>query len=412
MPSLGADMREGRIVEWLVEPGQEVHKGDIVAVVDTDKAEIEIETFHDGVVGELLVGIGEKVPVGTAIARINAAAGTANQSNVPDSRGYDGIRDVRAVEPAAAASVPAAPEQVAEHHARVSPLARRLAADAGIDPETLQGTGPHGSVVRSDVEAAIGGAPAAPPAPEPPAPEPPAPQPPAPAPSTPESSAQSREDAMRQAIGALMARSKREIPHYYLGTHVDMTAALTLLAELNAELPIKERILPAALLLRATALAAAEHRALNGFWEDGAFVPASGVHLGVAISLRGGGLVAPALHDVDRLDLHGVMAGLRELVARARAGRLRGSEMRDPTLTVTNLGEQGVETVHGVIYPPQVALVGFGRVVERPWARDGMVGAHPVLHATLAADHRASDGHTGGLFLAAIQRHIEEPAAP
>jgi len=133
------------------------------------------------------------------------------------------------------------------------------------------------------------------------------------------------------------------------------------------------------------------------------------VHLGVAVALRGGGLVAPALHDVDRLTLDGLMDALRDLVKRARTGRMRGSEMRDPTLTVTNLGDQGVETVHGVIYPPQVALVGFGRIAQRPWATGDMVGAHPVVHGTLAADHRASDGHTGGLFLAAIERRLQEP---
>ncbi len=148
---------------------------------------------------------------------------------------------------------------------------------------------------------------------------------------------------------------------------------------------------------------------MNGFWVDDAFRPAGGVHLGVAISLRGGGLIAPALHDADRKSLDELMAGLRELVRHARAGRLRASEMSDPTITVTNLGERGVDLVHGVIYPPQVALVGFGGIRERPWAADGMVGARPVVHATLAADHRASDGHAGSRFLALIDRLLQEP---
>ena len=129
----------------------------------------------------------------------------------------------------------------------------------------------------------------------------------------------------------------------------------------------------------------------------------------MAISLRGGGLVAPALHDADRKSLDELMAGLRDLVTRARAGRLRGSEMSDPTITVTNLGEQGVELVHGVIYPPQVALVGFGAVRERPWAADGMIGARPTVTATLAADHRASDGHAGSRFLTLIDRQLQKP---
>jgi len=148
---------------------------------------------------------------------------------------------------------------------------------------------------------------------------------------------------------------------------------------------------------------------MNGFWIDGAFRPGDGVHLGVAISLRGGGLIAPALHDTDKKSLDEIMAGVRDLVQRARAGRLRSSEMSDPTLTVTNLGERGVDLVHGVIYPPQVALVGFGAVRDRPWAADGMLGVRPIVVATLAADHRASDGHAGGRFLTLIERQLQRP---
>jgi pyruvate dehydrogenase E2 component (dihydrolipoamide acetyltransferase) len=138
-------------------------------------------------------------------------------------------------------------------------------------------------------------------------------------------------------------------------------------------------------------------------------VPA--VHLGVAVSLRGGGLVAPAIHDADRLSLDELMVSLRDLVERARAGRLRSSEMADPTITVTSLGDQGAEEVFGVIYPPQVAMVGFGRIVERPWARDGLLGVHPTVRATLAADHRASEGHEGSRFLATLDRLLQAPEA-
>ena len=213
---------------------------------------------------------------------------------------------------------------------------------------------------------------------------------------------------MRHAIGELMARSKREIPHYYLATTIDLAPATAWLAERNAQRPVTERLLPAALLLKATALAGREVPAVNGFW-DGGFQPAPGVHLGVAVSLRAGGLVAPAIHDADALTLDELMAALRDLVERARAGRLRSSEMSDPTLTVTNLGDQGAEEVHGVIYPPQVALVGFGRIVERPWAADGLLGVRPTVRATLAADHRATDGHVGSLFLATIDTLLRAP---
>jgi pyruvate dehydrogenase E2 component (dihydrolipoamide acetyltransferase) len=166
---------------------------------------------------------------------------------------------------------------------------------------------------------------------------------------------------------------------------------------------------PAALLLKAAALAAGQVPELNGFWTDDRFVPGSGVHLGVAVSLRGGGLVAPALHHADTLALPELMIALKDLVARARAGRLRGSEATDPTITVTNLGDQGVESVFGVIYPPQVALVGFGRVVERPFAAGGLLGVRPVVTATLSADHRATDGAVGARYLTVVDRLLQNP---
>ena len=206
-----------------------------------------------------------------------------------------------------------------------------------------------------------------------------------------------------------MARSKREIPHYYLACDIDMSHAVHWLDERNAAVPVTERMLPAVLLLKATALALHETPDLNGFWEQDAFRPADGVHLGVAIALRGGGLVAPALHDTDHLTLAELMTGLRDLVARARAGRLRSSEASEPTITVTSLGDQGVDVVQPVIYPPQVAIVGFGRIRPRPWAVDGMLGVRPVVTATLAADHRVSDGHRGAVFLTALDRLLQAP---
>jgi pyruvate dehydrogenase E2 component (dihydrolipoamide acetyltransferase) len=214
---------------------------------------------------------------------------------------------------------------------------------------------------------------------------------------------------MRQTIAALMARSKREIPHYYLTQDVDMTRALAWLERHNAEVPIAGRLLPAALLLASTARATREFPDFNGFFEDGARRPSERVHLGVAIAMRGGGLIAPAILDADRLTPPELMDALRDLVARTRRGGLRGSELSEPTITVTSLGDQGVTSVLGVIYPPQVAIVGFGRVQERAWAEGGMVGARPLVSATLAADHRVSDGHGGGLFLAAIDGHLQRP---
>ncbi|MGO9321534.1 MAG: dihydrolipoamide acetyltransferase family protein [Solirubrobacteraceae bacterium] len=409
MPSLGADMTSGTLLEWRVKPGDTVKRGDIVAVVDTSKAEIEVEIFEDGVIDELLVPEGTRVPVGTALATVRASAEGAPSASPVATAAAPPVAAV-AAPPVATAAAP--PPPLEEHRLRASPLARRVAEQLGIDLAAVAGSGPGGAISRADVEHAAGAGPTASGALSPPlAPTaPPAPSPaPGALPSPPPGEPGDRALAMRQAIGALMARSKREIPHYYLQTQIDMSRALAWLEEQNLERPIAERLLSSALLLSAVARAVAATPALNGFWVDEAFRPAEGVHLGVAISLRGGGLVAPALHDADRKTLDELMAGLRDLVTRARAGRLRGSEMSDPTITVTNLGEQGVELVHGVIYPPQVALVGFGAVRERPWAADGMIGARPIVTATLAADHRASDGHAGSRFLTLIDRQLQKP---
>ena len=357
LPSMGADMDEGKLLEWKVKPGDAVKRGQVIAVVDTSKAAVEVEVWNDGVVSELLIQPGDTVPVGTVMARLNG-------------------EEKPKLEAAPALRKPA------------SPAARKRARELDVDIEKLAGTGPHGVVTLEDVEKAAKKAPAAPEA----------------KPQAPDKALE-----MRKAIAAAMSRSKREIPHYYLSQTIPMQRAVTWLTAENARRSLPERLLVGVLQLKAVALALKEFTDFNGFWQDGAYRPAGGIHVGVAISLRQGGLVAPAIHDVAELTLDELMKALADLVKRARAGTLRASEMSDPTITVTNLGDQGVDEVFGVIYPPQVALVGFGRVAERPWAESGMLGALPTVAASLAADHRASDGHRGALFLAAIARLLQEP---
>jgi pyruvate dehydrogenase E2 component (dihydrolipoamide acetyltransferase) len=188
-----------------------------------------------------------------------------------------------------------------------------------------------------------------------------------------------------------------------------MNRALTWLTAENLKRPVHARLLPVVLLIKAAALALRDVPDVNGFWVNGAYRTGSGIHPGVAISLRGGGLVAPALHDADRQDLTVLMESFRDLVARARSGGLKSSELSDPTITITNLGEQGVEVGFGIIYPPQIALLSFGRIVERPVAVSGAVEVRSIVSATLSADHRAVDGHRAGLFLTAVDRHLQEP---
>ena len=406
MPSLGADMTEGTLIEWRVKPGDTVHRGDIVAVVDTSKAEIEVEVFEDGTVESILVPEGELVPVGTVLATISggngampAAASTPPVEPAPEPESASAAKSAPASAPAIESAKPPAPIAAAPHphRRRISPLARRIAESHGIDPATVHGTGPGGAITKIDVERTLEGVEH----------HEPAPPPTAPAVASPQDDA--RRAAAYEATAALMARSKREVPHYYLGMDMDMTQAMRWLDETNESRRVGERLLPAALLVKATALAAQQVPEINGFWVDGRFQAAAEVHVGIAISMRGGGVVAPAIRDTANLTLDEVMAGLRDVVKRTRAGRLRSGEMSSPTITVTNLGDRGVDFVHGVIYVPQVALVGFGRVREVPWAVDGMLDVRPVVTATLAADHRASEGHRGSLFLAALDHFLQEP---
>lgn len=389
MPSLGADMEAGTLVEWLKQPGDAVKRGDVIAVVDTQKGAIEIEVFNDGIVDSQLVDVGTTVPVGTPLAMIRGEGEVAGGGEPPPTP----VPPVREAEAAAPPAPPSAaepahvPEAVAAPGVRrsISPAARRLAESRGIDIASLSGTGPGGVIELADVAAALGGAPEA------------------------QKRAAEPMSGMRGAIAAAMARSKREIPHYYLSNTIDLTRADAHVAGHNADRPPDERILVAALFVKAVALACGKYPEFSGHFEDGRFHPAEIVHVGVAINIRGGGLVAPAIHDTASLTIEALMAAMRDLVARVRAGRFRATELSDPTITVSSLGERGVDALFGVIYPPQVAIVGFGMPAERPWIENGTVAPRRIVTATLAADHRVSDGHRGALFLNEIDRLLQEP---
>jgi pyruvate dehydrogenase E2 component (dihydrolipoamide acetyltransferase) len=366
MPALGADMEAGTLLEWLKKPGDAVARGDIIAVVDTEKGAIEIEVFDDGVIDRTVVEPGQKVPVGTVLAVIRAAGEAPGKPEL-----------VRT-------TAPEAPGPAASVRARVSPAARQRAEELHVDLSSVDGRGPDGSITVADVERAA------------------ARRRVAPAPTD-------RLTGMRGAIGAAMARAKREIPHLYLSTTIDLTRSLTWLSAENQRRPVTERLLPVVLFIKSVAQACVDVPALNGFWTDHGFTSGPGVHIGCAIALRAGGLIAPALHDVDRKALDTLAREFSDLVKRARAGGLRSSEMSDATITVTNLGDLGVESAYAIIYPPQVAIVGFGRVVERPWVVEGRIEPRSVVTVSVSADHRATDGREAGLFLAAIDRALQAP---
>lgn len=400
MPRLGADMSVGKVVEWLKRPGERIKRGDIIAVIETDKSNVDVESFVDGVLEKILVEPSDdRLPVGTPLALIRTADGAGPAAPIPAPAVPPAAVPVVAAAPSAApsrarAGKPAPRAAVrsaaAGERLRISPAARKRAQEVRLDTARLAGTGPQGRVTLADVERAAQGAKVE---------------------GGPASGAAARQLRMRDAIAASMARSKREIPHFYLACTIDFGRALAWLAERNADRAVTERLIYAVLLIKASALALREVPELNGFWIDKRAQQSEAIHPGIAISLRGGGLVAPALRNADKQSLDELMRGFQDLVKRARAGSLKSSEVTDPTVTITSLGERGVDSVFGIITPPQLALIGFGTPLERPWVVEGKVMPRPLLTATLSGDHRASDGHRGALFLSTVDRLLQQPEA-
>jgi pyruvate dehydrogenase E2 component (dihydrolipoamide acetyltransferase) len=373
MPSLGADMEAGFLREWKVKPGDHVKRGDIIAEVETQKGIIDIEVFDDGVIEKLLINVDDKVPVGTAMALINPSVEVLpKEETVMTPAPYIKKELISIVLPP-------------EHHVRASPLAKKLAIEKGVDIKNVKGSGPDGAITKADVERAIH-----------------------------EQVAPTEEkkvmptESIRAAVAAAMSKSNREVPHYYLETKLDMTQALAWLSSQNKERPVKDRLLPAILYIRAVAKALKAVPDLNGYWVNG-LERKQDIHIGFVVSLRTGGIMVPAIHDVDKKSIDELMQALTDVIQRSRTMRLRSSELSDSTITITNLGDDGVEVVYGVIYPPQVALVGFGKIIEQPWAKNGMLGVRPILTVTLAADHRATDGGTGARFLSSLKDYLEKP---
>ena len=375
MPSLGADMEAGTLCEWLVKPGDTVKRGDIVATVDTQKGLIDIEVFEEGRIEKLLIKEDEKVPVGTVMALIEDGKGAPVSATV----------SVPVISETITPEVEKKIERGIPHRIKASPLAKTIAAEKGVDLSTITGTGEEGAITKEDVLKAVA-----------------------------ERTSPAKEkkgdatESIRMAVAAAMSKSNREIPHYYLETKVDMSKALAWLTAANLQRSVKERLLPVVLYMKATAKALAETPDLNGHWVN-AFLAKKEINMGFVVSLRTGGVMIPAIHDVGAKSIDEIMASLNDVIPRARALKLRSSDLSETTITITSLGEGSVETVYGVIYPPQVAIVGFGSISEQPWAENGMLDVRPVLNVTLSADHRATDGATGSRFLTALKNHLQKP---
>jgi pyruvate dehydrogenase E2 component (dihydrolipoamide acetyltransferase) len=385
MPSLGADMEDGTLIEWRKKPGDSVKRGDIIAEVDTQKGLIEIEVFEEGTLAELLIKEGTKVPVGTVMALINPseiAVGTKKEEPI-------------SLQPIEEKKVPEITEKSSEEiHLKASPLARRIASENNIDLSLIKGTGEADAITKEDVECAINQQ------------------------SEPEKSTgieitipekiSTPVETIRAAVAAAMSKSNREIPHYYLEKKIDMTLATAWLLEENKKRTVKDRLLPAVLLIKAVAKSLQDFPDLNAVWENGLQTKKE-INIGFVVSLRNGGIIVPALHQANVKTVDEIMNSLNDIIPRARALKLRSSELSDSTITITNIGQEGVDTVYGVIYPPQVAIIGFGSVSEEPFAAHGMLGIRSVLHVTLAGDHRATDGLIGSRFLVALDKNLQNP---
>lgn len=386
MPSLGADMEDGTLIEWKKKPGDAVKRGDIIAEVETQKGLIEIEVFEEGNIAQLLIKEGTKVPVGTIMALINPI-GVPLETKKERPIVLQPTEE-KIIEPIAI-------EKVEEINIKASPLAKKIAEDNQIVLSQIKGSGPDGAITKGDVEFAIeqrdsikknkfekGPA-----------------------------EIEKKEaigEAIRAAIAAAMSKSNREIPHYYLEKEIDLTKALAWLQEANGQRKVQSRLLPVVLFIKAIAKTLVEFPDLNAFWDNG-LQRKSDVNIGFVVSLHSGGIMVPAIHQANLKSIDEIMETLNDIIPRTRAMKLRSSELSDSTITLTSIGEGGADSVFGVIYPPQVAIIGFGSISERPFAENGMLGIRSVVNVTLAADHRATDGLMGSQFLNALDKNLQKP---
>ena len=383
MPSLGVDMEAGTLVEWRKKPGDTVKRGDIIAEVETQKGLIEIEVFDEGVIGELLIKEGAKIPVGTVMALINPSGATLERKEITPEQ------TAIVIQPTEEKIIEKVREEKLEARTiKASPLAKRMAAENKIDLSQIQGTGEEDAITKGDVENANA--------------------------QKGKKITNSEEknipqvQAIRSAVAAAMSKSNREIPHYYLEKRIDMTKALAWLGETNHKLPIQKRLLPAALLIKSVAQSLVDFPNLNATWDNSLQLKKE-INIGFVVSLRGGGIIIPTIHNANLKNTSEIMEALNDIIPRARAMKLRSSDLSDSTITITSLGEGGADVVFGVIYPPQVAIIGFGGSSQQAVVENGMLGIRHVFTVTLAGDHRATDGLTGSDFLVTLNKHLQNP---
>ena len=426
MPSLGADMSEGMLVEWLIKVGDKVKHGDIIAVLETQKGAIDMEAYHDGIITQLLVQPVNTVPVGSVLARMDIEEKSLNESKNQNTSTEDIIKEPITTEkiitkkttPEKIAPEQITPEKIIDepvllsaealtekpliksqkksteklnintktNRVLASPIVRKIAKAQQLDLSRIKGSGPNGGIILKDI-AQI-------------------------APKTRLTEGEPLAN-MRNAIAAAMTKSKQEIPHFYLSVDLPINKAQQWLQQANKDKTPQTHILLIALVLKAVAISLQKYPQLNGFYQKDHFELASEINIANVISLRGGGVVVPALRHVEQLSVPEIMSALRDITRRSRAiergERLRSSELMGATMTITNMGERGVDQVFGIIYPPQVAIIGVGKVKKVPQVRDEKIDIGEQITLCLSADHRVVDGMLAAKFLNSLAKNLQKP---
>jgi pyruvate dehydrogenase E2 component (dihydrolipoamide acetyltransferase) len=405
MPKMGFDMEAGTLLRWLKTEGDPVKQGEVIAEIETDKATVEIESFATGVVQRVLVKEGEEVPVGTTIALVGEP-GEGPPSPPSPVEKEEAAPEAKPTAPAAEAP-PVAEKEVeagAEERIKASPVARRLAAEAGIDLASLTGTGPGGRIIKDDVEQFLARRerPAAISTPAPARPAPPV----QPVPAAGERQALSR---MRQTIASRMTQSKTTAPHFYVTTEIDMGEAMAFRQEINATVTEDvEKVSVNDLIVRAVALALHKFPRLNASYQGDVIQVYPEINIGVAVALDEG-LITPVVHQVDQKSLVELARAAKGVIERARSGKLRSDDLTGGTFTVSNLGMFDVDDFIAIINPPEAAIVAAGSVREVPVIENGEVKSAQRMKLTVSADHRVTDGAEAARFLQEVKRLLQSP---
>jgi pyruvate dehydrogenase E2 component (dihydrolipoamide acetyltransferase) len=381
MPSLGFDMTEGKLARWLIKEGERIDKGQALAEIETDKAVVEIDAPASGVLQKIIVSEDQTVPVGTLIGIIGEKGESMPQVVTP-------VPTVRPQTPRfPTEKVLASTRGDAEARIKASPLARKMAEEAGIDLTKIKGTGPGGRIVERDIEAAM---------------------------TTTIRSVVSPNkiplSRARQAIARLMTESKTKIPHFYVSVEINMTQALKLREELNHQSLDSEKISINDLIIAAAAQTLAKSPSFNASYRDDGLEMHPQINIGIAVTLEDG-LITPVLREANKKSLKAIAMESKALSERARKNKLQADDLGSGTFTVSNLGMFGVDEFSAIINPPEAAILAVGAVTQRPFVVNGVVGVAPLMKVTLSVDHRVADGAQAGQFLQEFKNLMENPTS-